>query len=155
MKPIFCSKIKSGNSITLVGGTKIIQEERELATTINKFFVSIVKNLGINENLFPTSSSETRNVESIIAKFENHPSIMTICNRIDKNNIFSFKKIGKIEVIKEIQNLDIKKRLLSSDILTKIIKEFGDLFAIFTTKIFRMKENFQKSLKLLKLLQFI
>ena len=72
VKPIFGSKLKSRNSITLVEGIKIIQEERELAKTFNPFFVSIVKNLGINENLLPPSSSETRNVESIIAKFENY-----------------------------------------------------------------------------------
>ena len=68
----------------------IIQEERELAKTFEEFFVSIVKNLGINENIFLTSSSETRNVGPIIAKFENHPSIVIIRNRIDKNSIFSF-----------------------------------------------------------------
>ena len=72
---------------------KIIQEEGELAKTFNDFFVSIVKNLGINENLLYTSLSETRNIESIIAKFENHPSIVTIRNRFDENSIFSFKEI--------------------------------------------------------------
>ena len=66
MRPIFGSKIKSKNSIILVEDAKIIQEEGELAKTFNKFFVSIVKNLGINENLLHTSLSETRNIESII-----------------------------------------------------------------------------------------
>ena len=93
MKPIFGSKKNSKNSITLVEGTKAIQEEGELAKTFNEFFVSIVKNLGINENLLPTSPSETINVESIITKFDNHPSIVTIRNRFDENSIFSFKEI--------------------------------------------------------------
>ena len=75
----------------------IIQEEEELAKMSNEFFVSIVKNLGINQDLLPTSSSETRNVESIIAKFENHPSIVTIPNCFDENSIFPFKEIGKTE----------------------------------------------------------
>ena len=122
MKPIFGSRIKSKSSITLVEDTKIIQEEGELTETFNEFFVSIVKNLRINENLLPTSSSETINVESIITKFDNHPSIVTIRNRFDENSIFSFKEIGKTEVIKEIKNLDIKKGLLSSDIPTKIME---------------------------------
>ena len=122
MKPIFGSRIKSKSSITLVEDTKIIQEEGELTETFNEFFVSIVKNLRINENLLPTSSSETINVESIIIKFDNHPSIVTIRNRFDENSIFSFKEIGKTEVIKEIKNLDIKKGLLSSDIPTKIME---------------------------------
>ena len=85
VKPNFSSKPKSKNSIALVEGTKFIQEEGELSKTFNDFFISIVKNLGIDENLFPTSSSERRNVESIISKFQNYPSIVIICNRFDKN----------------------------------------------------------------------
>ena len=68
---------------------KIIQEERELSKTFSKIFVSIVKNLGINKNLLCTSSSETRNVESIIAKFKNHPSIVTIHNHTDIRILYS------------------------------------------------------------------
>ena len=78
--------MKSKNSITLVEGTKVFQGEGELAKTFNMFFV----NIETNENLLPISSSETRNVESIIAKSENHPSIMTIRNRFDKNNTLGF-----------------------------------------------------------------
>ena len=112
-----------------------------MAKTFNEFFVLIVKNLGINKNLHPTSS----------AKFENHPSVVTIRNRIDKNSIFSFKEIGKTEVIKEIKNLDIKKGSLSSDIPTKIIKEFDDLFANLITENFNLclsKGEFTEILKI-------
>ena len=75
----------------------------------NEFFVSIVENLGINENLLHTSSSETKNIDSTNAKFENHPRIVTIPNCFDENSIFSFNEIEKTEVIKEIKSLDIKK----------------------------------------------
>lgn len=40
---VFGIKIKSKNSLTLVHGEKVIQEERELAKTFNKLFVSILK----------------------------------------------------------------------------------------------------------------
>ena len=122
MRPIFVSKIKPKTSIAIDEGTKIIREEGELAKTFIEFFVSIIKNLGINENLLHTSSSETRNIESIIAKFENPASIVTIRKRFDENSIFSFKEIGKVEVIKEIKNLDINKGSLSNGIPTKIIR---------------------------------
>ena len=49
------------------------------------------------------------NVESITAKFEDHPSIVTILNHIDKNSIFSFTEIGKTEVIKELKILTLRK----------------------------------------------
>ena len=105
VKLIFRSKITFKNSITLAEGRKVIQKEGELAKSFNKSFVSIVKSLEINENRLHTSSSETKNVESIITKFGNHPSIVTIHNRFDKNSVFSFKEIGKIKVIKEIKKL--------------------------------------------------
>ena len=57
----------------------------------------------------------------------------------------------KTEVIKEIKTLDIKKGSLSSDIPSKIIKEFGDLFAIFIIKNFNLclnKEEFPENLKI-------
>ena len=92
MKPIFGSKIKSKNWITVVEGTKIIQKEGELAITFNECFLSIAKNLGTDENLIPNPSSEIRSVDSIIAEFENHPSIETIRNSFDENSIYSFKR---------------------------------------------------------------
>ena len=122
-----------------------------MSKTFNELFVSFVKNLGINENLLPTSSSETRYVEPIIAKFENHPSIVAIRNRFDENSILSFKEIEKTDVIKEIKNLEIKKGLFSSDIPTKIIKEFDDLFATFIIKHFNLclsKGKFPEILKI-------
>ena len=121
-----------------------------MAQTFNEFSVSIEKNLGINENLPPTSSSETRNVESIIAKFENHPSIVTIPNLFDKNSIFSFEETEKIEV-KDIKNLDIKKELLSSDVPTKIIKEFDSLFVSFITENFNLCLNIAEIPEILKI----
>ena len=89
-KPILGSKIKSKSSITLVEGTKFIREDGELAKTINEIFVSILKIFGINENLFPVSSSDAGNVESIFERFGNHSSIVTLRNSFDENNIFSF-----------------------------------------------------------------
>ena len=59
--------------------------------------------------------------------------------------------MGKLS--KEITNLDIKKRSLSSDIPTKIIKESDDLFAIFITKNFNLSLNkgeFPEILKIAK-----
>ena len=76
---------------------------------------------------------------------------MTIRNRFDENSIVSFKENEKTEVIKEIKNLDIKKVSLSSNIPTKIIKEFDDLLATFITENFNLclnKGEFPETLKI-------
>ena len=65
--------------------------------------------------------------------------------------MFSFKEIVRTEVMKKINNLDIKKGLLSSDIPTKITKTFGDLFPIFIAKNLSLclkKGEFPGSLKI-------
>ena len=69
---------------------------------------------------------------------------MTIRNHFDENSIFSFKEVGKTEIIKEIINLDIKKGSLSSDIPTKLIKEFDDLFVTFITGNFNLMFEYRK-----------
>ena len=87
---------------------------------------------------------------------ENYPGVVTVRNCFDKNSIFSFKQTVKADVIKEIKNFDIQKGSLPSDIFTKIIKQFSDLFAILLPNVLiyaSIKENFKKFLKLLKLLQ--
>ena len=86
----------------------------------------------------------------------NYPGVVTVRNCFDKNSIFSFKETVKADVIKEIKNFDIQKGSLPSDIFTKIIKQFSDLFAILLPNVLiyaSIKENFKKFLKLLKLLQ--
>ena len=87
---------------------------------------------------------------------ENYPGVVTVRNCFDKNRIFSFKETVKADVIKEIKNFDIQKGSLPSDIFSKIIKQFSDLFAILLPNVLiyaSIKENFKKFLKLLKLLQ--
>ena len=51
-----------------------------------------------------------------IKKFEFHPSILRIKNRIAKNifqNLFCFHEITKAEALKEINSVNNKKLLLS------------------------------------------
>ena len=55
----------------------------------------------VNENLLPTTSSETRNIESIIDKFDNNSSIVTIHDRFDKNIYSPLKKLGKLRFSKK------------------------------------------------------
>ena len=48
VKPLFCSKIKSVESITLDENGKLVRDEKEVANIFNDVFVNIVPNLGIN-----------------------------------------------------------------------------------------------------------
>ena len=94
VKPVASSKTNSKNIINLGKSIKFIKGEEELAKTFSEDFVSILKNLGFNKT----------DVESIIVKFQNNPSIVTLHNYIivlTKIVHSALKKIVKTELIKE------------------------------------------------------
>ena len=68
-------------------------------------------------------------------KYRKHPSILTIgevCKeRKKKHAAFSFSKVAKEEIFREILNLDVSKACQDTDIPSKIIKENADIFASF------------------------
>ena len=50
-KPLFSNKIKLTEYITPEENGKIISNDKELPRIFNKYFVSIVPNLGMNTNI--------------------------------------------------------------------------------------------------------
>ena len=46
VKPLFCTKIKSAETITLDENGTLVRDEKGVAHTFNDFFVNIVSNLG-------------------------------------------------------------------------------------------------------------
>ena len=71
-------------------------------------------------------------VDKGIKKFEFHPSILLIKNRIDKNispNLFCFNEVTKAEVLKEINSVNNKKATPFSAIPSKILKISSECYA--------------------------
>ena len=46
VKPLFCTKIKSAETITLDENGSLVRDEKGVAHTFNDFFVNVVPNLG-------------------------------------------------------------------------------------------------------------
>ena len=65
-------------------------------------------------------------LENLIIKYKNHPSIRAILDK-SPNKSFSLKAISKINIEKEILNLNVAKVSQDSDIPTKIIKKNSDI----------------------------
>ena len=62
-----------------------------------------------------------------IVRYRNHPSIVAIKKFCNSKSHFSFKNVQKEEIITELNNLNIIKATLNTDIPTKIIKENSDI----------------------------
>ena len=132
VKPLFSNKIKSTEYITLEENGKIISNDKELARIFNEFFVSIVPNLGINTNhsFLINTNNENDPTEKAIAKYKNHPSIISIKKFMENSDSsFSFQHVLKDKITKTIKMLDPRNIFQSNDIPTKLIKSFSDFFS--------------------------
>ena len=101
IKPLFSNKGTTGQKITLVKEKEIISEDSEVAETLNTFFKDVVKSLDLQipVDLLNTVDMETYDpIDSIIKKFQFHPSILKIKEKV-KPVIFKFSEVelGEVE----------------------------------------------------------
>ena len=135
----------------LVKEDKMLSEDNEIATALNLFFKNAVKSLDITENRdLLTSVNISDPVEKCIKKFENHPSILKIKEKMSGAS-FSLTSIGYEQVQKEVQNLKAKKANTFNNIPVKILQ---GCFDVCGEKLHRIMESafvtnsFPKQLKL-------
>ena len=95
------------------------------------------------EDLLVNSAGSEDPLDNMIIKYKNHPSIRAILDK-SPNKSFSLKAISKINIEKEILNLNVAKVSQDSDIPIKIIKKNSDIFSDILFK------EFNKSLEICK-----
>ena len=136
-KPFLSDKITAKEKITLIEENEIVSNDENTAQVLNTCFSNIVGSLNIPEYITngPISDNITDFIIKLIVKYRKHPSILTIgevCNKRKKKHAgFSFSKVAKDEIFREILNLDVSKACEDTDIPSKIIKENADIFANF------------------------
>ena len=113
----------------------MIDDESEIANIFKEYFVNIIKKLGIltEEQTMFSAANQLSEVEMVIIKYKNHPSIKAIRDKMEKLGklIFHFKLTSHEETEKQVNNLKIKKASQKSDIPLKIIKENVDIILYF------------------------
>ena len=112
----------------------MVRDEKEVVNIFNDIFVKIVLHLRKNtEHGFHNSTNISHNpTENATSKYGNYPSVIAIKKHMKStNSSFSFQTVTKENTAKLITNLDNKKAVQSSDIPTKLVKEFGCLFSSF------------------------
>ena len=120
-KPLFSNKGGCINDIVLVKGDNIISEDAEVAQIFNEYFQNTVNSLDITENkyLLTKTNNELSGVSEAIAKFEQHPSVLSIKERVKIDLLFSFSEVN-VETIKfEIKRLNKNKAGTFMNIPTK------------------------------------
>ena len=132
----------------------IVGEYNTAAKVLNTFFSNIVSNLKFAEysNCEPFANIISDPVLKCAVKYRNHPSILAIGEVCKKHSRlpFSFSKIKREEILREILKLETSKACQDTHIPTKIIKENVDVFAdilLASFDDFVEKSNFASSLK--------
>ena len=107
VKPFFSNKRNYGANIKLSEEKEVWQNDSEIAEELTEFFKNAVSTLGITENSFVVNE-EYKNIsdlaQSVIVKFESHPSISLI-----KTKIFKFEPVSLSDIELEIRLYNPKK----------------------------------------------
>jgi len=79
IKPFFSNKSSTPKKITLIENEEIIDDDKEISETFNKYFSNIIKNLNLP---VPPSDNQSINSEDPVEissfKYKNHPSVIMI-----------------------------------------------------------------------------
>ena len=132
VKPLLSDKDPVGNKITLIKNGEIISDDEELANTFSSFFENAVKSMEILDNKYLLTETEgvVDPVDVAIKKFEVHPSILTIKDKVHISNTFSFQNIDLDDIEFEIKRLNHKKANTFNGIPTKQLKENCDICCV-------------------------
>ena len=88
-----------------------------------------------NHNLLSHTDTTNDHIENIINKYQNHPSITSINKHMTHSELtFSFQPVTKEQTTNLIRLLNNKKAIQSTDIPSKLIKEYCVCFFEFIHK---------------------
>ena len=127
---LFSNKASYNTNIKLTHKDEIIQNDKKLAATLNSFFKNAVSNLNLNKNSFGINKEHKNikyTIEKIIVKYQFHPTILIIKNRIKNNSTFRFKHVMLSDIKNEIKDLYPNEATTHNNIPPKILRESAEV----------------------------
>ena len=154
-KPYFSNKHSDAdNDMVLNENGELIFKNKEIADTFNNYFGSIVENLNLqhwNESSdTPSLGVRSKDLNYVINKYRNHPSIKIIKENFSNVKKFAFQLVSTEDVKKVIKDLKTNKSV-GGEIPTQILKESEFTFETLKNCInqsFKTTGEFSGSLKL-------
>ena len=134
-KPYFSNKQSEvNNDIVLNENGELMLKNKEIGDTFNNHFGSIVDNLNLqhwNESFdMPSLGVRSKDLNYIINKYRNHPSIKTIKENFPNVKKFTLQLVSTDDVKKVIKDLKTNKSV-GGEIPTQILKESDFFFRNF------------------------
>ena len=121
--PLFSSKSKASNKITLSENEKLIINDQKCAEMFNNYFDSIAKELKIpiDQILLNDASAFDDLVIAAVHNYKRYQSILKIKENVKKYELFSFYHVNPDKMLKIFQNTDLKKSTQQGDSPVTII----------------------------------
>ena len=129
VRPIFSEKALPKKLTSLIENGEIIDNKLDIAETMNNNFVNITNSLDINS--IPVSnanSSEGDEIDILVNRFRNHPSIVKIKSLSNDQRNLYFEAVDIDHMKKYISKLKENVSSPEGDIPVKIIKKFSEEF---------------------------
>ena len=101
--PLFSSKSKASNKITLSENEKLVINNQKCAEVFNNYFNSVFKelNIPIDQNLSNDASVFDDPIIAAVHKYKRHPSILKIKEKVKQYDLFSFYYVNPDKIIKK------------------------------------------------------
>ena len=157
IRPLFSDKQKvRERNIILIEDETVISENSAVAEKLNNYFIDVIENLEIEhyneimDNEHIGSNNGRKEIETIITKYKNHPSILKIKEHIKVTEKITFSKPTPNDLDVHLITLDPKKTAVENDIPTKILIDTKEIANGFLTNIYHKcidNQTFPLSLK--------
>ena len=131
IKPYFNGKGGMSSKITLVERDKIIHKDKEIAETMNKYFVNITKTLRLKRS----KKYDTNYIDILTSQFKDRASIKKIKLSYPEivSDTFKFTLVSSEDLKNEIMNPNVKKSYSSKAISATVLKQSVYIYLPFLT----------------------
>ena len=148
VKPLFSDKQSCQKSnIVLLEKDIVTSDENKVAERLNSYFIQSIADLKI-ENYLEENTVEIEldlekidEIDKMILRYKNHPSILKIKEKVAINDLFEFSDIRRDDMYQEIQKLDPKKARCANDIPTNMLLKTNDIISEHLTDIYNDCKN--------------
>ena len=84
----------------LFGSNNLVTDDKVLAKTFNRFFVNVAATPGIKYEKLPSNYDDSNsNLDELIIRYNDHPSILAVKNKCaESNSTFTFKTVDKGQI---------------------------------------------------------
>ena len=121
IKPFISSKCNLKENIILCEEDGIVNDAKSVAKIFNEYFTKIAFDIGYNDPI-PDDYDNDDVLISLIRKYDNHSSVLSIKSSLLEHGTFEFKHVDANQIFQILRNMDDKKATGYDGVPCKLLK---------------------------------